>query len=128
MGKNFFDAWTIAHFICGFLSTSTLLPSYPIFSAIITNILHLIGELAEHYESPDGVVLETDINHLGDILFFFFGSILGVMYGTKLFINPKYKYIRYIILFILIIIYITELGRELFPYNWPFDSAFKPIN
>ena len=128
MGKNFFDGWTVGHFICGFLTTSTLLPSYPVFSAIITNTLHLILELSEKSQSPDGVILETNVNHLGDVLFFFIGSILGAIYGTKLFINPKYNYIRYIILFVLILIYINELGRELFPYNWPIDSAYKPIN
>ena len=126
--KGYVDIWTLGHFIFGFLSTSALLPSYPILSAIITNTLHLINELIEKSETPDGKVLETDLNHIGDIIFFFFGSLLGIIYGTKIFTEPKYSYYRYAILFLSLLIYISEVGRELFPYSWTFfDSAYKPI-
>ena len=54
MGIKYFDFWTILHFMVGFLSTSTLLPSKPIISAIVVNILHLINELIENSQSPNG--------------------------------------------------------------------------
>jgi hypothetical protein len=128
MGKKFFDVWTVGHFIFGFLTTSTLVPSSPFLSAIITNTFHLINELIEKSESPEGKILESDVNHLGDIIFFFFGSLLGIIYGTKIFNDPKYYLSRYAILFLSILIYISEIGRELFPYTWTFfDSAYKPI-
>ena len=85
MGKKFFDLWTVGHFIFGFLSTSTLLPSSPILSAIITNLFHLINELMEKSESPEGKILETDVNHLGDIIFFFFTYEFGLHIITLIF-------------------------------------------
>jgi hypothetical protein len=127
MGKEYFDFSTIMHFMFGFLSTSTLLPSKPIISAFIANIFHLISELNEHNNSPNGEILETEVNHLGDLLFFFAGSILGVIYGTNIFIQKKYSGYRQTILIIVILAFINEIGREVFPYDWPFNPAFKPF-
>lgn len=126
MGKEYFDLWSIGHFIFGFLSTSTILPSEPIISSIIANIFHLISELTEKSQTEDGKILENNKNHLGDILFFFIGSFLGVIYGSQYFIDSKYP--RYIILFIILLFYINEIGREIFPYDWFFNPAYRPIN
>lgn len=128
MGKKYFDFWTTMHFMFGFLSTSTLLPSNPIISAVIANIFHFIMEFNENNLSPDGEILESDVNHLGDILFFFAGSALGVIYGSPIFANAKYSTYRYVILYIVVLSFINEMGREIFPYDWPFDPAYKPLN
>jgi hypothetical protein len=124
MGKNFFDTWSIFHFICGFLSTSTLIPSQPYLSAVITNILHFFMEIIEKNKNPyTNEILETNINHLGDIIFFFIGSILAILYGHKLFI--KQTFARYFFLIIMILIFLQEMFREIFPRNWIFDSAYS---
>lgn len=125
MKQKYFDRWTIWHFIFGFISTSILFPSKPIISAIVANIVHLIGELTEINESPDKKILEYDVNHLGDILFFFFGSLLGVIYGTNLFVKPEYNKYRYPLFFFTILGLANEIGRELLPYDWPYYPAFK---
>jgi len=124
MGTSVFDFWSILHFLCGFFSTSTLIPTNPYLSALITNIIHFFSELSEQNKNPDtNEILESNINHITDIIFFFIGSILGILYGYKLFI--KNDTIRYIVLFILLIIFLQELLREILPYTWIFDSAYS---
>lgn len=122
MGVKFLDLWTIMHFLSGVFITATLLPSNPTASLIIANILHFISEMLENNEDPNGKVLETNINHFGDIIAFFIGSLIGLNLTDYMLENTT---VRYFILFVFTIISIQEIGREVFPYNWPFGSAFS---
>ena len=78
-------------------------------SAIITNIIHLFVELIEKDRiSYTNELLESHINHIADIIFFFISSILAVKYGHKLFIK-----LRYSVLVIIFLAFSQETLREL---------------
>ena len=130
MGKEFVDFWTFLHFICGFISTFVLIPLEPLKSFFIVNVLHLIMELLENNKNEKtGEILETLRNHIGDVFFFFLGSLLSIILSYK-FSSNKYfsnKVVRYIILFVLCLIFLQEILREIFPNDWIFDSSYKPI-
>ena len=129
MGKNFIDLWTLFHCICGFLSTYTLIPSNIVVSAFVTNILHLIMETLENSKNKEtDEILETRINHIGDIMAFLLGSIIANVLVLKYELVIQSKIVRYSILFILLLIFIQEICRELLPKTWPFDSAYKPLS
>jgi len=125
MGIEFLDIWTVMHFLSGVFITATLIPSNPCASLIVCNILHFISECIENNKDPTGKVLETNINHFGDIIYFFMGSLVGYNLTEYFVENPCQ---RYIVLFICIIISVQEIGRELYPHNWPFGGAFSKFS
>ena len=127
MGTNIFDFWSILHFICGFLSTSALIPKNPYLSAIITNIIHLFVELIEKDKIPStNELIESNVNHITDVIFFFIGSVLAVKYGHKLFINNQT--LRYSVLVILFLSFLQETLREVFPDTWIIAPAYRGKN
>ena len=131
MGKNFIDFWTLLHFIFGFISTSTILPSKPKISIFVANLLHLIMELLENNKNnKTGEILESTSNHISDILAFFIGSLIGYFYGCKYFSNNNLsiKITRYILLVLSFGVILQEILREIFPNDWIFDPSYKPLN
>jgi hypothetical protein len=127
MGTDIFDGWSILHFIFGFLSTSALIPTNPYLSAIITNIIHLFVELIEKDKIPyTNELVESNINHTTDVIFFFIGSILAVKYGNKFFI--KNQTLRYFVLVIMFLAFLQETLRELFPDTWIIGPAYQGKN
>lgn len=131
MGKQIFDFWTFLHFIFGFISTSTILPSKPKISLVIANLSHLVMELVENNKNDKtGEILESTSNHIGDILAFLIGSFLGYFYGCIYFSsnNLKIKITRYILLVLSFGVFLQELLREIFPNDWILDPSYKPIN
>ena len=110
-----------------FLSTSALIPTNPYLSAIITNIMHLFVELIEKDRIPyTNELIESNVNHITDVIFFFIGSILAVKYGHKLFI--KNQRLRYSILVIMFLAFSQETLRELFPDTWIIGPAYQGKN
>jgi len=126
MGKLFFDIWTVGHFFFGVLTTSALIPSKPLLSLIITNLIHSFMEYNENnINEINGDILQTTENHLGDIIFFFLGSLIGFFYGYRMFKN---NYIlRIIVLYLSALTLFQEVFREIYPLDWYFDSAYKPF-
>ena len=111
MGLKFFDKWTIGHFIFGIIATMTIYPENPLFSLIIANIFHLIMELIEkNYDPKYGFKRESLSNHLGDILFFFIGTIIG-LYFVKY--TLKNKTLKLILFFILVVSFFHDIFIEL---------------
>lgn len=119
------DWWTLGHFLCGVVASSTIYPTKPLISLAIANTFHLIGELLEKKYNDKGEIISSFGNNVTDIIAFLLGSILG-LYFTKYTI--KYPIVRWILLVILILIFIQEAMREIFPDTWFFDSANKPVN
>lgn len=123
MGTKIFDIYSLGHFVCGIIVTSILFPNSPILSLVISNALHLLFELLEKDINPhNGKILESGINHLSDIVFFFVGSLIG-LHLTKY--MTKHTVIRIILLVVSSLVGIQELGRELFPDKWPIYSAYS---
>jgi hypothetical protein len=127
MGLYPLDKYTFMHFICGYFITSTLLPTYPLVSMSITNILHLITELVVENEVTDtGIRIESNVNHATDIIAFLIGSILGVIYGCPFYDKKENAMRRVIVFCIMILITIQEVMREVLPLTWPISPAFRP--
>jgi hypothetical protein len=130
MGVHPIDKYTFMHFICGYFVTSTLLPTYPLTSLSITNIIHLITELIIENEiiTDTGQQIESTINHTTDIIAFFIGSLLGVLYGCPFYAQKENIQQRIIVFSIMILITIQEVMRELLPRTWPISAAFNPYS
>jgi hypothetical protein len=125
MGLLALDIWTFMHFICGYFVTSVLLPTYPLASLSISNILHLITELVvENGVTDKGVQIESPINHTTDIIAFVIGSILGVIFGCPFYANPDNMTRRLIVAGIMALITTQEVMRELLPHTWPISPAY----
>ena len=88
MGKYFMDFWTIIHFASGFVSCSALLPTHPVTCVLIVNTIHAFMEYVENNKMGD-IVLESQVNHVCDILAFFIGSLIGAIWGRKFFLDEK---------------------------------------
>jgi hypothetical protein len=129
MGLDYIDEWTFVHFISGFLFTSTLTPSYPLLSVIITNTGHGISELwSENDHNGDtGEHIENLANHYSDMVAFFLGSLIGYFYGCQYYNKNENATTRWVILIIMILLSINEFMRELLPRTWVFSPAFKPF-
>nr|QBK85577.1 MAG: hypothetical protein LCMAC101_01720 [Marseillevirus LCMAC101] len=119
MGVKYIDWWTLGHFICGIMSTMTISPRDPWLGVLVGNIIHAYTEFNEN-QYIKGVLKESNENHIGDIIFFFLGSLVGILFTP---ITIKYWIVRLIFLMILIAISIQEWGREF--KSWPFYSAFS---
>ena len=120
MGKPFYDKYIWHHFISGIIAGIVIFPGHKKLSFFISNGAHLLMELSENGSHPNGEVLESNLNHLGDIIGFFFGWLLGAQ------ISPKSRWIHWLGYLFIIIALSKELGREYFPYsrNWLFRGAY----
>lgn len=130
MGKKFFDSWTIMHGLSGIIAGMTIYPNNLILGVLIGNIIHLTLEIAEKNINPHtGDILESFSNHIGDIGFFLIGSLLGAALQNyadthNTWFNMKtHPTARYILLFIIIVCYIIDLSREIFPYHTWFSGS-----
>jgi hypothetical protein len=112
MGVDFIDHWTYAHFLWGVIATVAIWPSKPVYSLLIANIFHTVMEIMENDKDPTGKVLESKENHFGDSLAFFLGSMIGLFFTQYTVSNSV---LRYILLVLVILAFIQEIGREVFP-------------
>ena len=116
MGKPFFDISSFYHFGMGTITyvllTKANIPL--VYNFLLSNGFHLFIELIENNKKPNGEVLETSYNHIGDILLFLIGWLLGYLLQIQ-------KYTPDVIVpFLWILLVLTafaEICREVYPNN-----------
>ncbi len=115
MGRDYIDQWTIGHFIGGIAFRVAVFPNTPILSFTLSVFIHLFTELLEVDPHPVTGQRESPENHMGDMMVFILGWFVGGLVEPYI---PSYGdgYLRYIILFFVILISITEILREIPPY------------
>ena len=111
MGKLMFDLWSYGHFLQGYLSRIIIFPNNIWFGFILSNIIHGIIEFSEKEKTPNGKVLETKKNKIGDTICFNIGWLLAYITSFKK-IN---KYVYVLLCLILLIGYLEQFLREIFP-------------
>ena len=116
MGVLFVDAYTLGHGIGGILSCSLMQYSnIPVLvNFTIANGLHYMMERMEKSVAPNGRVLETMENHIGDILAFFIGWMIAYILRVDRYITSKSVYFLW---FVLVGYILKETLREIYPYE-----------
>ena len=112
MGLKYLDAWTFQHFICGFFSRIIILRNDRNKSFLFANGGHLLIEILEHNETPDGHKIESYKNHLTDCIAFLLGWLVMDGYYKEPIRNNILLRILKVIFGIIIF---SEVIRELFP-------------
>jgi hypothetical protein len=114
MGIQLVDSYSMGHFMIGLLSFPLLskfkLPIYTNF--LLSNGLHLYIEFIENNTTLDGKILETNKNHIGDIICFLIGWGIGYFYNISI---PDYLFL-FVFFFVVFVTY-KEITQELFPYR-----------
>jgi len=107
MGIEYVDYDTIGHLCWGVLSCSLLTYSkIPVLANFgIANGFHYMIEKTEKSVAPNGRVLETIENHIGDILAFLLGIDRYITSGNALFLW-----------IVLVGFIVKEVIREIYPY------------
>ena len=78
-------------------------------------------ERTEKSVAPNGRVLETIENHIGDIIAFFVGWVVAYVLRLDRYVNNKIAPVLWIVL---IYNYSAEILREIYPYERLVDGAF----
>ena len=123
MGVKMFDGDTKGHLLGGMLACSLFQYSdIPvIYNFIVTNGIHLLIEMIEKNVAPNGCILETHKNHIGDSIAFFVGWVLAYYFKFERFICPN----NIIILWCILLGYtISETLREVFPHQPLLSGAY----
>jgi hypothetical protein len=123
MGIKYFDKDTIGHFCGGVLSYTIFQYSNvpATLNFVIANGIHYMIEKTERSVAPNGRVLETYENHIGDIIAFLLGWIVGFALRSERYVNHKIASVLWIVL---IYNYSAEILREMFPYERLLDGAY----
>ena len=123
MGIKYVDKDTIGHFCGGVLSCLLLQYSnVPVaHNFILANGVHYMIERTEKSVAPNGRVLETIENHIGDIIAFFVGWVIAYVLRLDRYVNNKIAPVLWIVL---IYNYSAEILREIYPYERLVDGAF----
>lgn len=123
MGIKYVDNDTFGHLGGGVLSETLLeYSNIPIvYNFIIANGIHYMIERTEKSVAPNGRVLETIENHLGDIIAFLLGWSIAYILRTSRYINSKNAPWLWAVLIFFTMI---EFLRELYPYHPLFVGAY----
>jgi hypothetical protein len=123
MGITYVDKDTIGHFCGGVLSCILLQYSnVPLaYNFILTNGIHFMIERTENSVAPNGRVLETYENHIGDIIAFFVGWVVAYVLRLDRYVNNKIAPVLWIVL---IYNYSAEILREIYPYEHLINGAY----
>ena len=123
MGIEYVDKDTIGHFCGGVLSSVLLQYSHvPVaYNFILANGIHYLIERNEKSVAPNGRVLETYENHIGDIIAFFVGWVIAYVLRLDRYVTSKIAPVLWIVL---IYNYSAEILREIYPYERLVDGAF----
>ena len=123
MGVLLFDAYTLGHLLGGILSCSLMQYSnVPVLvNFTIANGVHYMMEKTEKSVAPNGRVLETMENHIGDILAFFIGWIIAYILRVDRYITSKSVYFLW---FVFIFFTMLEILREIYPYEPKLRGAY----
>jgi hypothetical protein len=78
-------------------------------------------ERTEKSVAPNGRVLETYKNHIGDIIAFFVGWVIGYALRLDRYVTSKIAPVLWIVL---IYNYSAEILREIYPYDRLMDGAY----
>ena len=117
MGIKIVDRYTIEHFCFGIIFQISLKNLSINYNFLISNGVHLLIELLENNINPyTGEKLESKKNHISDIIFFFFGWLVSM-----LFIKNTSKYFHIICIISTILTILKETLREIYPLS---DSVF----
>jgi hypothetical protein len=100
MGIKYLDANTIEHFLGGMLSyTMIQYSNVPLgYNFIITNGIHYMIERTERSVAPNGRVLETKENHIGDISAFLLGWVIAYALRMERYVTSKIAPVLWIVL------------------------------
>ena len=123
MGALFVDAYTLGHGIGGILSCSLLQYSniQVLLNFTIANGFHYMMEKTEKSVAPNGRVLETMENHIGDILAFFIGWMIAYVLRIDRYITSGNALFLWIVLVGFVMI---EIIREIYPYESIVTGAY----
>jgi len=115
MGIEYVDYDTIGHLCWGVLSCSLLTYSkIPVLANFgIANGIHYIIEKTEKSVAPNGRVLETMENHIGDIIAFLLGWMIAYVLRIDRYITSGNALFLWIVLVGFIV---KEVIREIYPY------------
>ena len=123
MGIKYVDYDTIGHFCGGVLSYTMFQYSNvpPTLNFLIANGIHYMIEKTERSVAPNGRVLETMENHIGDIIAFLLGWMIGYALRMERYVTSKIAPILWIVL---LYNYSAEILREIYPYERRLDGAY----
>lgn len=116
MGLSYFDRHMISHLCAGILSCSLIQYSnIPyLYNFGIANGIHYMIEKIEKGVAPNGRVLETKENHIGDITAFFVGWMLAYYFRFDRYVTSKNAPVLW---FVLLFFTGKEFLREIYPYE-----------
>ena len=123
MGIKYVDAHTIGHFCGGVLSyTMIQYSNVPVtLNFIIANGIHYMIEKTERSVAPNGRVLETKENHIGDITAFLLGWVIAYALRMERYVTSKIAPVLWIVLLFFTAL---EFLREIYPYERLLDGAY----
>lgn len=103
MGIEYVDKDTIGHFCGGVLSSVLLQYSHvPVaYNFILANGVHYMIERTEKSVAPNGRVLETYENHIGDIIAFFVGWVIAYVLRLDRYVTSKIAPVLWVVLLFL---------------------------
>ena len=123
MGIEYVDYDTIGHLCWGVLSCSLLTYSkIPVLVNFgIANGIHYMIEKIEKSVAPNGCVLETMENHIGDIIAFLLGWMIAYVLRMDRYITSGNALFLWIVLVGFIV---KEVIREIYPYASILKGAY----
>ena len=123
MGISYVDIWTLSHLLGGVLSCSLLTYSkIPVLANFgIANGFHYMIEKTEKSVAPNGRVLETIENHIGDIVAFFVGWMIAYVLRFDRYVTSGNVSFLWIVLLGFIM---KETLREIYPYASILKGAY----
>lgn len=115
MGISYVDIFTLGHLFGGILSCSLIKYSnIPVLlNFVIANGFHYMIEKTEKSVAPNGRVLETYENHVGDIVAFFVGWMIAYVLRFDRYVTSGNVSFLWIVLLGFIM---KETLREIYPY------------
>lgn len=115
MGISYVDIFTLGHLCGGVLSCSLITYSnIPVLlNFVISNGFHYMIEKMEKSVAPNGRVLETYENHIGDIVAFFVGWMIAYVLRFDRYVTSGNVSFLWIVLLGFIM---KEILREIYPY------------
>ena len=123
MGIEYVDKDMIGHFCGGVLSSVLLQYSHvPVaYNFILANGIHYLIERNEKSVAPNGRVLETYENHIGDIIAFFVGWMIAYVLRLDRYVTSKIAPILWVVLLFFTAL---EFLRGIYPYERLVDGAY----
>jgi hypothetical protein len=123
MGIKLIDKSSFSHFIFGFISKLVIFPSNNLLSFIVTQGIHTLIESTEFKYNIYGHMVESDINHVSDMLFF----LIGWLIAFKIKLKIKNTALYYSLLTIFVIQVIDEF-RDIYDKTTKYKKYYLMID